>query len=295
MILIFDLDGGLCCQIKDLISEITFCKNYNLSFSIRFVTCRPITNASKYDRYSFLNLYNDKMLETYNYVNYNEIKQDITKENSFDFFNTYIKGYLWKFGLYKDYLYSKKQVLVDLLKSDYKYIIVGGAFWHWYNYIDPIPFVYSIIPSNKILNIFNSIKSRLQGCKYNYIHYRYEDDWNHIIIDREHKKYIKPTIDDLIEKLPFKSKLPIYLASSCITSLHNKGYINQPIETYKNILYKYDDEVKNLNFDECGFIDFLFGMECEEIYGFSYSGFSKMLNNIKKTNNFYDKIDIFIK
>ena len=43
----------------------------------------------------------------------------------------------------------------------------------------------------------------------------------------------------------------------------------------------------NLNFEQQGFIDYMFGLNSVECYGHSKSSFSCMINSIKKTNNFY--------
>ena len=79
----------------------------------------------------------------------------------------------------------------------------------------------------------------------------------------------------------------IYLASSNIQNLNNIGLLKSDIDQYSNIIYK-----KHLLpfFDENAWIDFIIGMEAEEILGFSYSGFSQTLNKIKSSNNYYNKL-----
>ena len=41
-------------------------------------------------------------------------------------------------------------------------------------------------------------------------------------------------------------------------------------------------------FDENAWVDFKIGMDSEEIFGFSHSGFSANLNSLKKTRNYYN-------
>ena len=134
--------------------------------------------------------------------------------------------------------------------------------------------------------------NRIGKVKYNFIHYRYEDDWN-INLKKWNQKYIVPPLDILIDKLPFKNNYPVYIATSEISSLNEKKLLQKPIDSYTNILYKYSNEVENLSFDECGFVDFLIGKNCEEIYGFHFSGFSIALNKIKNTENYYSQIPDF--
>lgn len=57
---------------------------------------------------------------------------------------------------------------------------------------------------------------------------------------------------------------------------------------YSNILYKNDKYIKNLNFEEKAFIDFLICFNSVEFIGNKLSSFSYVLNFIKHTNNNYN-------
>ena len=64
--------------------------------------------------------------------------------------------------------------------------------------------------------------------------------------------------------------------------------MKKPIECYNNILYKTNSNL--LYFDENAWVDFKIGLESEEVYGFSYSGFSETINRFKGTNNYYNDL-----
>ena len=51
--------------------------------------------------------------------------------------------------------------------------------------------------------------------------------------------------------------------------------------------YKNSDCI-GFNFEECAFIDYLFGLESREVYGHNKSSFSVLLNMSKSTNNYYN-------
>ena len=54
------------------------------------------------------------------------------------------------------------------------------------------------------------------------------------------------------------------------------------------IVSKNEDELTDYNFEELAFVDYMFGLNSNELFGHSKSSFSTMLNHIKKTNNYYD-------
>ena len=322
MILIFDSITGTTEQIRNLRTFVYFSKKYDLQFSIRYASCRSL-DLRKVTLYDFKNLFNDeKMFEnTESYIPYDSIKNKITSENCFDFYNNHeIQKHLWRDEYIDNYYKEKTLDLINLIKSSsYEYVILGPSFYWWYHDIDK-PKQYSIelindqltlswkdnidndkihslpvIPCEKIMNKFELFKKRINNSKYNFIHYRYEDDYNgHFIQSGNH--YIVPMIDDLIEYVPFKEKLPIYIATSSIELLHKKGLMKYPLENYQEIIYKKDD-CDELFFDEAGFLDYLIGIYSEEVYGFSMSGLSSELILIKKYKNIcekrYDNLAIF--
>ena len=302
MIFIFDLGSGTNDQIKHFPIILYFCKKYNVQFSIRYSTCRPIETVWK--SYDFTNLFNEKMFENNKeYVSYHSIEKYITSENSYDY-----RENKWK---HINDSNERTDELIKLVRSSYQYIIVGCGIWYWYNDENKPKWLFDVInkqlllkwndnnieetllliPSDKIMNKYELFKNRIgNNTKYNIIHYRYEDDWNYEF-KRRGLKYIVPTIDDLIEHVNFKEKMPIYIATSNIELLYNKKLMNFPLDSYKEIIYKKD--CNDLMFDEAGLLDLLIAANAEEIYGVSFSGFSIHINKMKRTNNYYDKLEIF--
>lgn len=127
----------------------------------------------------------------------------------------------------------------------------------------------------KYLKIKNNIIGDEQ---YNFIHYRYEKDFtNHFNINVE-------SLDILIDNIKFKNnKLKIFIATSNIKNLIDLNNCK-----YKNLIYKNDDMLLDLNFEQRAFIDYMFGLNSVECFGHSKSSFSVTINNIKQTKNYYD-------
>ena len=55
----------------------------------------------------------------------------------------------------------------------------------------------------------------------------------------------------------------------------------------KIIFTKNENELAGYNFEELAFVDFMFGLYSNEIYGHKNSSFSVMLNSLKGTDNYY--------
>jgi len=291
MILIFDTIGGLSDQIKDITSILYFCNENNFQFTFRNATSRPIENPSIYNFYEFHNLFDPHSFSNNKqYILYDDIKKNINIDNTYNFHKEKIIGKLFK-DEFKEYLKNIKENMIDIIRSCNKeFIIMGGAFWSYntYNYDENI--INMIKPSNKILDKYNEIIQKMNCNEYNFIHYRYEEDWN-ILLTRRNIVYIRPILDDIILNISFKKDLPIYICTSCIETLYEKNWMLYPLSAYSNILYKNADDMIGFNYDECGYIDFLIGKKSQEIYGFSRSGFSINLNALKKTKNYYDLLD----
>jgi hypothetical protein len=317
MILIFDSITGTTEQIRHLKMPIYFSKKFNVQFTFRYASCRSL-DLTKVSLYEFTNLFNEKMFDNNdNYISYHLIEKNITDVNCYDFYENHeIKKYLWK-NEYSFYYKEKTLELIKLIESSsYEFIIVGPCLHCWYddgnkptsylldfkneqlilswkNKMNNDEETLPILPSEKIMKKFESFKNDISNKKYNLIHYRYENDYNGYFKENG-KNYIVPTIDDLIEHVPFKEKLPIYIATSNIELLHEKKLLKYSLDIYKEIIYKKDCE--DLMFDEAGFLDLLIGTNAEEVYGFSMSGLSSELILLKKNmlkNNRYDNLDIF--
>jgi hypothetical protein len=303
-ILIFNLSGGFTDMKKNLISIILFIQEYGYTFTIRFCTARPqtikknIKNIEEIEKndymYDVTNLFDEKTFLIYNnYIPFEKIKNDIVDDNTFDFKKINISKKIFTDISYRNKLSEdyKKQ----LNDTDKKFIYMGEHFcfyanYNYYNILCSLSFNESIIPSQKIINAYNNFISNINS-PYNFIHYRYEADIEKYVKSLQNnseKIFLIPKIDDLIQSKLFKNNnLNIYIASSYIETFHDKGLLDKNIDLYDNLFY---NKNKLDFFDENAFVDFLIGMKSDEIIGFSKSGFSDVLNKLKNTNNYYDKV-----
>jgi hypothetical protein len=131
------------------------------------------------------------------------------------------------------------------------------------------------------MNVYRNIKNELinNNEQYNFIHYRYEKDFiNHFNIKLEPFEEIYLKI-----KNNFKNpSLKIYVACS------NSKNIIMNINDDGKLITKNEENLLEYNFEELAFIDYMFGVESNEVYGDNKSSFSGMLNIIKNTNNYYN-------
>lgn len=288
MFLIFDLIGGFTDMLKDLNAIYNFTEKYSYTFTIRNATSRPYNNPCLWDMYAIDNLINTKSFEHNKYyVNYNKIQNKLNNSNTYDFYKNKVEGKLW---LNRSFL--KMNDIINCIDNiDKEYINIGGSFWYYSNLdnMEQIAKIFkTLIPSDKIIAEIN--KNPINE-KYNCIHYRYEDDWLNCL-KKEKIPYIVPPIDELINYLPFSNNYLLYICTSDIENLHLKKLLYHNLESYKNIIYKKNN---NLNYDENGFLDLLIILNCEEFYGNDISGFTKLASILKNTNNFYNKMPYFNK
>lgn len=267
-IFIFDTRGGLCNQFYDINCGINFCLIHNFKFTFRYCLFRNDNLISWYER-NFEDLFDLKMFEKYdNYIKFETLK--LTDDNTYNLHDER-----------ECRTFLTNNYLEELLKIDKPYIVlkqIHGV----YKFCKIIDNVYpNILPSKKILNLYEKIKTNLllDNEEYNFIHYRYEIDF---------VTYFKISVDNLenvisntIEK--FKNpNLKIYIATSNI-----KNVINKESKFYDKIIAKNEDELKDYNFEELAFVDYMFGLNSNEVFGHKKSSFSNMLNSLKKTNNYY--------
>lgn len=299
-LLIFDLGGGFNDMIKTLISIIDFTSKHSFQFTIRYCTCRPQDNTKTVpevikkncNRYEVTNLFDEKTFLIYdNYVSYHKIKDEVTKENSYDFHRDKIMGNLFNADkkLYMDDI--TKNLSSILKKCDKKYIIVSSGFCFYAKTCRILEkwnkeFYDTLIPNEKIIDEYNNIMKDIHE-PYNFIHYRYEEDMRGLATKTQ-GEYYTPPLDVLLENNLFKNNTyKIYVATSTIEQLHDKNLMQKEVGCYPSLLYK----KSNLDyFDENAWVDFKIGIGAEEIFGFSSSGFSDTLNRLKGTRNYYDKI-----
>ena len=269
LILIFDTNSGLCNQFYDIINGINFCLKYNIFFTFRYCSFRNDDLKSWTNR-PFEKLFDMTFFDEYKlYINYYNIKDDITNDNCFN-----LNGANLAHNIFND-----NDIPSQLTNLNKKYIVLK-QFWSLYKFknITDNTIHTHILPSKNLMNKYIEIKNKLINQSYNYIHYRYEVDFT------DYFKITIDSLDTLIEKIKFKNnELNIYIATSNIKSL-----LDLKENKYKNLLYKDDDLLLDLNFEECAFIDYMIGINSVECYGHNKSSFSTMINNIKKTNNYYN-------
>jgi hypothetical protein len=266
--------GGLCNQFYDIMNGINFCLKYNIFFTFRYCSFRNddlITwTKEPFEKLFDLTIFNQYKL----YINYYNIKHDITNMNCFNINGNELSHHIFD----KDNILNKLMVLNK--KYGKKYIVLT-QFWSLYKFNDfvdnSIPS--RIMPSKYLMDLYNEIKNKLEINKpYNFIHYRYESDFTNFF-----KVEIK-NLDNLIENIKFKNnELKIYIATHNIQNL-----LDIKDEKYKNIMYKEDELLTHLNYEEKAFIDYMFGLHSIECYGHNMSSFSVMLNLAKQTNNYYN-------
>jgi len=261
-ILIIDTYYGLCNQILDIHLIINYCLKNNIKFSFRYASFRNPDLISYYN-VNFNELFDESFLDDIDlYIDYKTL--NLTPENTFN--------------------YDGKLLMHNMLKNDMRflstikemYIVLRGITLFLYEKIEcPINIYSRIKPCNKILTIYKNINSKLIKEPYNFLHYRYESDFVN-----GHNINNIPKLDKLITTITFKKNNKIYLASTNIRQL--LMYIDNSI-----FIFKDENELKELNYEERAFIDFMFGKHADEVYGHPRSSFSIILNSLKDTKNYY--------
>ena len=270
MIIIFDTNVGLCNQFYDICNGINFCLKNNIQFTFRYCAFRDDSLCNWFNA-PFEELFDIKFLKNYKlYINYNDIKDKITNDNCYNFNDN-----LLAYKVFKD-----DNILDQLIKLNKEYVVLY-QFWSLYKFKDFVDnsIHTHILPSDNIMNKYLKIKNNIIGDEpYNFIHYRYEIDFTKVF------KINVESLDILIDKIKFKNnKLKIFIATSNI-----KNLIDLNNYKYKNLIYKNEDMLLDLNFEQRAFIDYMFGLNSVECFGHSKSSFSTMINNIKQTANYHD-------
>lgn len=269
VVLVFDTNGGLCNQFFDIVNGINFCLKHNIRFTFRYCSFRN-DNLTSWTEQPFGKLFDLKLFDKYEqYIDYNTIRDKLTNDNCY---NLNDKSLSFHF-------LNENNILDQLIKLNKEYVVLK-QFWSLYrfkNFVDNNIYIH-ICPSKHLMERYIQIKNTIiKDQPYNFIHYRYENDF---------ANYFKLTVvslDSLINDIKFKNNtLKIYIATSNIKNLLD---LNDP--KYKNILYKDDDTLMDLNFEQRAFIDYMFGLNSVECYGHSKSSFSYIINKIKLTNNYY--------
>lgn len=269
VVLIFDTYGGLCNQFYDIISGINFCLKHNIFFTFRYCSFRN-NNLTSWTEEPIEKLFDIQLFNKYKlYINYDIIKNNLTDDNCYNLNN---KKFSYSF-------LNNNNILNQLIKLNKKYVVLK-QFWSVYNFenfIDNTIHTH-IYPSKYIMEKYIEIKNKLiKNELYNFIHYRYERDFTNYF------KINVVSLDSLIENIKFKNNnLKIYIATSNI-----KNILDLNNSKYNNLIYKNDDILMDLNYEQRAFIDYMFGLNSVECYGHTKSSFSCMINNIKHSNNYY--------
>lgn len=270
MILIFDTSGGLCNQFYDIANAINFCLASNIQFTFRYCHFRNENLVSWVDA-PFEKLFDKTFLSKSDlYINYDEIKGKITEDNCYNL----------KTNSYARFLFQNDDILEQLTRLNMDYVVLKqfSGLYMFRNFIDNT--IYNLlIPSRDLMERYIEIKNSIvKDQPYNFIHYRYERDFTAFF-----KVDIKP-LDTILCDIKFKNNnFRIYVATSDIKNLID---VNDP--KYQNLIYKNDELLQDLNFEQRAFIDYMFGIHSEECFGHSKSAFSHMINSIKRTYNFYN-------
>jgi len=264
-IFIFDVFCGLCNQMLDIHLGINYCLKNNIRFTFRYASFRKDDLTTFYN-VNFEDLFDKSFLNQFDlYVDINTL--DLNAQNTYNYNSVLHAPHMLKYNI--KYLQYIKQ----------PYIAIRGIF----TLILDTPIIINIypliLPSPKIMIIYNDICTnlKLDDDKFNFLHYRYERDFviGHQLNDIQ-------TLGSIINKVTFKNdNYEIYIASSNIKNLLNT------VNTNKKIIFKNEDALESLNFEERAFIDFMIGKKSVEIYGHPRSSFSGVLNILKNTNNYY--------
>ena len=275
VVFIFDTFSGLCNQFYDIINGINFCLIHNIQFTFRSCSFRS-DNLIIWTQTPFEKIFDLNFLNKYEqYIDYYTIKDNLTNENCYNLNDNLVSI---------NFLYPNNNILDQIINLNKDYVVLK-QFWAVYafqNIIDNT-ITNNIFPSKDIMNKYIEIKNTIiKDEPYNFIHYRYENDFtNHFNIKVD-------SLDSLIENIKFKNNnLKIFIATSNI-----KNLLDLNNAKYSNIIYKDDDTLMDLNYEQRAFIDYMFGLNSVECYGHKNSSFSNMLNHIKQTDNYYSILQI---
>jgi len=270
-ILVFDTAGGLCNQFYDVLCGVNFAIQYKLQFTFRYCMTRSI-NMKQAKKLEMHELFDMKYFKTLpHYVEYETIKSDMHLENTYN-----IRGRPCHV-----LLNGNKNIHKQITDIQKKYIVL--SFFHTIHKFQNITLMLykKLLPAPAIMQKYMEIKKLigLENGKYNYIHYRYEPDFiNHFQIKNP------LTLCNVLNKAKFEdTTCKTYIACSN-TGSQLKGCSQTVLD---NILYKPEDCLGELGYEECAFIDFMIGKYSKEVYGNRRSSFSGVLNAMHQTTNYY--------
>lgn len=257
MVYIFDTRGGLCNQMLDIKIALDFCIHYNLQFTFRNCNFRKNDDLKHFYLQPFGALFDKKFLNSYsNYIPFEQLNTN--KENTYNFDSEIVTLFM----------INNSTDLFTQIKNFNKEHVVFYQF-HGINQILKlnIPSISTRIylPSDTIMNEYNKIKDELLKEPYNFIHYRYEEDFT------SYFNLIPENLDTLISRVKNKFRTPtikIYVATTNIKNLINNN---------DNIISKDEYSLNNYNFEQRAFIDFMIGLNSVQVTGHIKSSFSTLL------------------
>lgn len=281
MILIFDTWNGLCNQILDIQCSIYFANKYNFQFTFRNCSFRKDDLKTFYPTKFNLLFDIQPFIKFKNFIIFENIQMNIKNDNIYNQEGLSI--------ISKVKTESELLELIDNQKNNnIQYFVIKQLFPICDFSIQKNKFYNKIKPAPNLFSIYLHFKEKYLPKKYNFIHYRYENDFTEFF----NINYVI-SIDSLIQHQKFKNKkLNIYIASSNLKKLSKTLYLTNDIYDYDNIIFKDDyidqHNLTHLNFEQKAFIDFLIGLSSCEVIGHTKSSFSKLLHLYKQTKLFYD-------
>lgn len=271
--LIFDTYSGLCNQMYDIQAAVNYCLAYNIQFSFRFASLRTRHDLCRWFDIPFDKLFDDSMFTRFSlYKPYHTLDCNPTNTHHY---NNQIRAIEW--------LDPNRALLPQFEHTGKKYIVLR-QFWSIPCNIKEQCNTFALItPCKKIRSIFRALRREILPEQYNFIHYRYEDDFN------AHFNIATPLrLCDIINHVQFnQSILPTYIAANNVNKLPI-SLLSKPLDTMDSVLYKSSVETTDLNFEEAAFVDFMIGKNAQQVYGHHNSSFSALLNMGHATNNYYD-------
>ena len=211
------------------------------------------------------------------YINYYDIKDKLTNNNCYNLNNNILSTLFLTKNNILDQI-TTNNILDQIIKLNKEYVVLQFFYplCNFENFIDKTINA-RINPSKHIMEKYIEIKNTMKDEPYNFIHYRYENDFT------DYFKIKIESLDNLIKNIKFKNNnLKIYVATSNI-----KKILDLNNSKYNNLIYKNDDLLTDLNYEQRAFIDYMFGINSVECYGHRRSSFSSCINIAKGTSNYY--------
>jgi hypothetical protein len=267
--LVFDVCGGLCNQFYDILCGINFAVKNDIPFTFRYCTSRS-KDMKRGRELTIDKLYDIECFRRFPlFKDFHTIESNLTPETTFNLQKRTSINIINKTkDIYKQVLlFNKEYVILPFFHTVYDFTKIT------------IPLLHRIRPAEPLMRKYAEVKTKLGlvDGNYNYIHYRYEADFiNHFQI----KNML--SLPDIIKRVKFKdSKCSTYIACSNAQTLLKDNLDDT------QILYKTEEDLCELDYEECAFVDFMIGKHSKEVYGNRRSSFSGVLNSLHQTNNFY--------